>query len=488
MENTDILLIFPRPTDVSPQKNQALSIFFPGEAAAKAGFNVNYWDERYDSWKILEEKAKQAKIFGVSSLSGYMLGRAILILKWLKKHYPDKPTILGGVHATFLPENSLQEPMVDYVVLGEGEERLPALLNAIFSKNGLGTIDGIGYKLDAKIIVQPRIKILDLATQYVSPLSERTAFYFKAAAERNEVILPTSRGCPWASGKRACTFCAVRGQYLGAYRGIPFNLWSKDINAIYALHPFSLIEFQDENSAYFIKHPEYATYLQKKRIKYHLHIRADQLQKEEIVKKLATTGCYRIHIGVEAGTDRVRNEIYNKGEKKEHFYKAAALLAKYGIEGVYTYMVGAPGETMQEIIETLKFSDEIKAIHPKGKSRATIYVLMALPGTDIMNVAQKSKWMIPQTMEEWSKTSAAYNPALPEKINNIHLIAMLHHNWYHKTRQNFPGLWKLLIMPFQALIEIRWKFRFFSYFGEKYFIQKLMEWRSQYSEGRIVAK
>lgn len=488
MKNTDILLIFPKPTDVSPQKNQALSIFFPGEAAAKAGFNVDYWDERYDSWKMLEEKTRQAKVFGISSLSGYMLGRTILILKWCKKHYPDKPTILGGVHATFLPENSLQEQFVDYTVLGEGEERLPALLKAIFSKNNLETIDGIGYKINSKIIIQPRIKILDLNKQYISPISERTARYFKAAAERNEVILPTSRGCPWACGKRACAFCAVREQYLGTYRGVPFNQWANDIDAIYALHPFSLIEFQDENSAYFIKHPEYAKHLRKKGIKYHIHIRADQLQQEETVKKLAATGCYRVHIGVEAGTDRIRNEIYNKGEKKEHFYRAAAFLAKYGIEGVYTYMVGAPGETMREITETLKLSDEIKAIHPKGKSRATIYVLMALPGTDIMKFAKKEKWAIPKNMEEWSKASAAHNPALPEKINNIHLISMLHHNWYHKTRQNFPGFWKLIILPFQGIVEIRWRLQFFSYFWEKYFIQKLMEWRSSHSKGRIMKK
>lgn len=481
---SDILLIFPRPSQTSPQQNPAISIFYPGEAAAKAGYSVEYWDERIDDFEDLKTKVSEAEIIGISSLSGFMLSRTVEILKWCKKHYPKKPTILGGVHATFLSENSLKEPFIDYVVMGEGEERLPKLLDAIFHHEE-PKIDGVGYKKNGRIIVNPRTTLFDFSNNYVSPVSEKTEKYFLAAAKRNEIILPVSRGCPWANNTRACSFCSVRDQYLGSYRHIPFEKWVIDLNRIYKIHPFSLIEMEDENSAHFVNHPEYAEALQKKRIRYHLHMRADQLQNEVSIRRIAETGCHRIHVGVESGNVRVRNEIYKKGENKNHFIRAAELLAKYGIEGVYTYIIGAPTETKTEMMETIKLSDILRAIHPKGKSRSTIYVLMALPGTEIFGYAKENGWTFPQTMEEWSKVSAAYNPVLPKETNNIYLIGGLHHNWYHKTRQNFPGLWVLLIAPFQLLVELRWKLGFFKFFrAEKFIIEKLIFWRSKKSKGQ----
>lgn len=478
---TDILMIFPRPSAGSPQKNTALSIFYPGEAAAKEGFEVEYWDERFDSIGDLYKKASNTKIFGISSLSGYMLGRTIEILKWCKKTHPKKPTILGGVHVTFLPESSLRESFVDYAVLGEGEKRFPQLVKAILSGKGLEEIDGIGFKKDGKIIINERKGVLDLSKDYVSPLSERTERYFKIAAERNEVIMPSTRGCPWASRRGACTFCSVRDQYLGMYRVIPFEHWAKDIDRIYALHPFSFIELEDENSAYLIKSlDKYASHLQKKKIGFHLHLRADQLQDEKVIERLAQAGCTKIHIGVESGNDRVRNDIYNKREEKKCFYVAAKLLAKYGIEGVYTYVIGAPSETHDEMMETLKLSDGLRKLHPRGKSRSTVYVLIALPGTGIFETAKQHGWQIPETMEDWSRASAASNPTLPAEVNNIYFIAGLHHNRYHKTAQNFPGPWRLLIAPFEIMTEIRWQLGFFKFFKiEKKIIEKLIAFRSK---------
>jgi radical SAM superfamily enzyme YgiQ (UPF0313 family) len=483
---SDILMIFPRPSATSPQKNPAISIFYPGESAVQQGFMVDYWDERFDDLADLHKKAKQSRVFGISSLSGFMLGRTIEILKWCKAKYPDKPTILGGVHATFLSENSLQESFVDYVVLGEGEERLPTLLRVIYSGNGLDKIDGVGYKQDNRLIINPRKRVIDLSANYVSPVSERTEKYFQIAAQRNEVILPSSRGCPWANYQKACSFCSVQNQYLGTYRVIPFEKWAEDIDKIYRLHPFSQIELEDENSAYFVRHLEkYAAHLQRKGIKYHLHLRADQLQNEEVVRRLAETGCLRIHTGVESGNDRIRNEVYKKREKIEYFYRAATLLAKYGVEGVYTYMIGAPTETKKEIFQTLRLSDKISHLHQKGKSRSTIYVLMALPGTEIFDRSKKGDWLIPQTTEEWSKVSAASNPTLPAEINNIYFIAGLHHNRFHKTAQNFPRQWRLLIVLFEVLCELRWKLKFFKYFAlEKFLIEKLITWRSKKSIGK----
>lgn len=482
----DILLAYPLPSMSSPQKNPALSIFYPGEATTKQGFTVNYWDERFENIEGFKEKAKKANVIGLSSLSGFQLSRTIKILKWCKENFPQKPTILGGIHATFLPENSLKEFFVDYVVMGEGEERLPRLLKAIYLRRGLEEIDGIGYKKASRIIIQPRTSLVDLQKNYVSPISKRTEKYFKISAERNEVIIQTSRGCPWS--RHTCTFCSVGQQYLYTYRPIPFELWQEDMEKIYSLYPITFIELEDENSLHFVRNiDKYGTYLKNKNIKYQVFLRANQLLDEDLIKKLAETGCLRIHIGVESGNERVRNQILRKGEKLEDFYSVAKLLSKYGIRTIYTYIIGNPTETREEMMETLRVSDEISRIHGRKKSRSTIYILMVLPGTPIFKEAKKWGWSSPRTMEEWSKVSAAYNPDLPGEINNVYYIGGIHHNRYHKTAQNFPGLWRLLILPLEILCEIRWHLRFFKYFRvERFFIEKLLSWRSKKSKGQKV--
>lgn len=545
-----VLMVYPFPSPVSPQKNSALSIIYPGRAAEDAGYEIDFWDARLDTEADLWELIRLTDVVAISSLSGFQLGESMRIAKQAKKLYPKKPVIWGGVHVTFQPIESLRETFVDFVVLGEGEVRFPQLLNAICAGKGFKDIDGIGYKPasagfnltnpqelvvfgikpltekglklqaiagkmkerielydphgaydNGKIYVSRRGLAIDLVTQYVQAVSPKTERLFKSAAERDEVILQVSRGCSWSP--TSCEFCSVGGQYTqfdartekasSVYRHISFESWAKDLEAIYELQPFTFIELEDENSSHFIRDWRYADLLQKLGITYHLHLRSDQLQNEKIIQRLAETGCVRIHIGAESGNQETL-DLMRKHESVQDHYAAARLLSKHGIEGVYTWIIGNPGETVPAIMDTLRISDEIKACHPAGKSRATIYVLMPLPGTVVFERAKREGWPLPEDMASWTEMSAAYNPTLPNWMNNLYFIAGFHHNRYHKTAQNFPGWWRLLILPLEIVIEWRWQKgiktknpTYFSYFDFEYWlITRLLMWRSRHSAGQNV--
>lgn len=542
-----VLMAYPLPSPVSPQKNCALSIIYPGRAAEEWGYEVDFWDERLDSEEELCELMQSADTLALSSLSGFQLGGAMKFAKRFREMHPERPVIWGGVHGTFQPVESLREDFVDFVVIGEGESRFPKLLRAIEADKGFKDIDGIGYKRASRgyasskdedevfavvpltkaglhlreiagrmkqvievrdphgaydngaIYVRRRGLALDLKKEYVSAISPKTARLFRAAAERNEVILQSSRGCTWSP--TSCEFCSVGGQYTqydertkktsSVYRYIPFEIWEKDFRAIYAIQPFTFIELEDENSSQFIKDWRYAAALQELGVTYHLHLRSDQLKHEETIKRLAATGCVRIHIGAESGNQETL-ELMRKHEEVADHYAAATLLAKHGIEGVYTWIIGNPGEKVSSIMDTLRVSDEIRALHPPGQSRATIYVLMPLPGTIAFDRAKKEGWPLPTDMAGWIEMSAAYNPNLPNWMNNLYFIAGFHHNRYHKTAQNFPGWWRLLVLPFELMIEWRWRRgirtsnpAYFSYFSLEYWaITRLLMWRSRHSVGQ----
>lgn len=541
-----IVMIYPLPSPVSPQQNNALSIIYPGRAAEDAGHSVEFWDARHDRkeerlWGLIEN----AEVIGMSSLSGFQLGEAMRIAEECKKRYPEKPIIWGGVHVTFQPLPSLREKFVDFVVIGEGEERFPRLLAAIANSAGFKEINGIGYKRsstgyvasydedkafdevgepitgvrlrpitgpmkemieihdangaydDGTIVIHRRTLTVDLKKRYVRAVSAKTKPLFEAAAKRNEVILQTSRGCGWSN--TSCEFCSVAGQFTqwkdgkssSVYRYIPFDAWSEDLIAIHALHPFTFIELEDENSSYFLKEKRYAGLLQELGVTYHLHLRSDQLQDEKTIAWLAATGCVKIHIGAESGNDMTLATM-RKHELVEDHYKAARMLAKHGIEGIYTWIIGNPGETPAQVMDTLRVSDEIRALHPQGQSRATIYVLMPLPGTVAFDRAKREGWPLPEHMAGWTEMSAAYSPNVPAWMNNLYIIAGFHHNRFHKTAQNFPGWWRLMILPFELVIEKRWQrgiatanpswFKYFSF--EYWCIMKLVQWRSKRSAGQ----
>ncbi|MGC8851467.1 MAG: cobalamin B12-binding domain-containing protein [Candidatus Micrarchaeia archaeon] len=108
----DCLLVFPKASLDSPTKSSCLSIFYPGAMLENKGFEVEYADTRFDSeQKIIDiVKKKNPACVGVSSMTGSQLHFAKRILQQVKECAPEIPTILGGVHASLLPEQSLNEP------------------------------------------------------------------------------------------------------------------------------------------------------------------------------------------------------------------------------------------------------------------------------------------------------------------------------------------------------------------------------------------
>lgn len=386
----DILLAAPLPSPASPQKNEALGLFYVGESARRYGFSVEYWDARHDDEKEFWDKLSRSNTVGFTAITGYQLLRFIDLAEKIKKLAPKLPIILGGAHATLTrAEVNLKDPLVDFVVMGEGELRLPALLRALYLKEGMELVDGIGYKTqDGEIIYQQSRHVPDPKQGHlVRAVSRWTLPYFIEAASRNEMILPTSRGCPWSV--TSCDFCSVGKQYMDSYRSVPFELWQADIMEVHNLMPIRHIELEDENSAVAIrKHEPYLPLLKSIGATCHLHLRSDQLLDSERVKWMAEMGVSRVHIGVESGNERVLNEVMHKNENVGDHFIAARNLAKADIEMVGTYIVANPTETWEEIKDTLQLADDLSKVFPKTKYRATIYVLAALPGTPIFNTIE----------------------------------------------------------------------------------------------------
>ena len=439
-----VLLIYPIPSITSPQKSPPLSILYVGEALKQAkslgksdeDFEVRYFDERYDS----EPDLNWADFVGVSSMTGHQLKGAI---RWLKAaKILGKKTILGGIHATMQLEQCLQEPYIDSIVLGEGE---------------WGILDAINGK---------RIAQHPLRGEHVSPVSPDTLIHFQRSAKTGDTVLLTSRGCLFR-----CGFCYAQKFFSRRWESVDLDRWKQDVLYLKENAGVNKYEHGDDWIGKWDRAKEVISFLSSNNITYKPSIRAHQIN-DEVAKEMSELGIKTVSIGMETGSQRML-ELTQKDITLEQQIQCAKSLAKYNIHPLYYWIVGFPTETSEEINATLDQMDRLAKIH-KNKLTQNIYAYTALPGTPLFDLVDQS--LLPKTMEEWSNYTL--NHTHNALANTLYHIGGLH---FHrgkgdKTDRNFPGLNRLKILPFELLIELRWKFRYFSHFDfERKMIEYLLE-------------
>ena len=111
------------------------------------------------SWDEIRRKIEDSKadVFGISSNFTPYHGEALEIARIIKEWDRRKIVVMGGAHVSCDPDGVLKNPLVDYVILGEGEIRFPLLLEQI-EKGKIGKIeeiDGIGYRVNGEIRISP---------------------------------------------------------------------------------------------------------------------------------------------------------------------------------------------------------------------------------------------------------------------------------------------------------------------------------------------
>ena len=436
---TNVLLIYPIPSIASPQKSPPLSILHVGQALNQHedDYQVRYFDERYDdtldmSWP---------DVVGVSSMTGHQLKGAIKYLKMAKAN--RKRTILGGIHVTMQPEQCLQEDYVDSVVLGAGEWAMPDAING------------------AEIAQRP------LNGDHVSPVGYETLRHFQRSAKTGDTILMSSRGCPFR-----CGFCYTQKFFERKWESVDLIRWQQDVITLKLLAGVGKLEHGDDWIGKWSRAKEIIEFLWDNDIQYRPSMRAHQIT-DEVAYEMASMGIKNISVGMETGNERLL-ELTQKDITRDDQIGCAEALAKYGIHPLYYWIVGFPTETKAEIDETLDQADRMQSIH-KGKVTQNFYAYTALPGTPLFELVDQSK--LPQTMEGWSEYSL--HQTTNKLASNLYHIGGLH---FHKgdgdkTDRNFPGWRRAFIAPFEWLISLRWRLRWFSGFGvEKRAIEKLLEW------------
>ncbi len=297
----------------------------------------------------------------------------------------SKTVIMGGVHASALPEEALTH--VDVVIVGEGEIALLELLLKI-EKGHVPrheVIEGTFIK-NIDDLPLPAWDLIDLQFYIHSPENSANTINFVPRSTPAGTLI-TSRGCPYR-----CTFCynskkRAPVRYHSAQRALEEILILQDRYGVKAL-----FFFDDEFITNKPRLRVICNALSEKgrSLKWACQARSDQLDEETLVM-LKKAGCVMIGLRIESAVQRVL-DLLNKQITVEDHIKAIKLCRKVGMKIYANIIFGTPTETREEMMETLEFIERYDLRY------VSLAVATPFPGTVLWDTARDMN-LLPDSLE-----------------------------------------------------------------------------------------
>lgn len=279
---------------------------------------------------------------------------------WIKQYYSNT-IIVGGIHPTLNPEDTIGTKWIDAVCVGEGEAPLVEFLDAMENGKDQTSIPNIWVKREGDIFKNPCRPLLKDLDEL--PFPDRGIFdYENLDCERRGIgVFMASRGCPYD-----CFYCCNHAikEVVGACGYVRFRSVDnvlREIRQVVDAHPFiTFVHFDDDilpiRKKWFEDFSE--RYSREIGLPFECNIRAN-LVNEGTIKLLHQAGCSKLRLGIESGNSFIRDKILNRNLSQESLIGASRLCKSAGI-GLYTFnMVGLPSEDMAARLETIKFNVEI---------------------------------------------------------------------------------------------------------------------------------
>jgi len=387
------------------------------------GVDVRIFDGEVDLWSQ-EELAMailewQPHFVGLTSTTADIC-LALSVCERIKMADSAIVTILGGPHASAVPEDVARHAFVDYVVAGDGEYPLDIVINRESNGALSGLIAGqLSNDLFAEAetahfpgkIIRGKLKSLLRQPMPAHDMLDYRKYHFTDPIRGRgpAASIMSSRGCPYD-----CTFCFHDRRwrtrtveqfieeiaYLAEHKGIKFFYVYDDTftrNKKRALRILSAIGRLNAEDLHF-----------------QCLTRGDMID-EELVDAFANARFVRVSFGVESGSDRILR-LAGKRIRKKDYRKSIRMLRQAGILTRASLILGHPFETEAEVQETIAFATELELIH------ANFNIMTPYPGTAVYEMAKRNQG-ISFAREQYAKDWTMYRRWGKALIRTEHLGA-----------------------------------------------------------------
>ena len=335
----------------------------------KNGYDVFVTDRAlYADEKALHDYVLDLKpdVLGLSVIS-MDYDAAIDFLEFVKENLSTCKIIVGGPHATALPELVAKNKNVDLVSIGESENTILEIMDAIKSNGSYQNIKGVAFRNKNSgqvIFTEKRCPIADLNT---IPIPDRSFLpmkeYFSNAPDMPmpfpATSLIASRGC-----YGNCMYCQPLGRKLfgASIRRRSPAVVVDEIEYLLNNYPIKSLWFVDDEPTWNGEDwmAEICNLIHKRNLKFswYASARVDQIS-DKLLSDMKKAGCVCFSFGVESGSERIL-KIMRKGYHPRKIKEAMDLCRKHKMVSRAQLMVGTPGETRETLDETLQMVKDAK--------------------------------------------------------------------------------------------------------------------------------
>ena len=371
----------------------------------QAGYEV-VWDDaiaekkRFDAW-LEEFKHSDIDLIAIESKTP-VVRRHWKIVNRLKEVRPNVVTVLMGDHVTGLPEESMENSHVDYVITGGNYDL--SLLNLVKHIRGDEPLDSGVYYRDGSV-VKSSGHFKQKGNLRQIPMLDRdlTRWWLYAHHNGNYKYLPgtytmAGRDCWWRKDG-GCTFCSWTTIFPKFQVMAPEQLL-EEVDML--IHKYGVKEIFDDTGTF-----PGGAFLQKfcegminrgyhKKLKFGCNMKPGALNQEQY-DLMGKAGFRFILYGVESGNDSTLERL-NKGNTVQDIRDAMRMAKQAGLEPHVTCMVGYPWETPEQAQATI---DLCKDLFRRGwidTLQATITI--PYPGTQLFKECQENGWLL---HEDWDR-------------------------------------------------------------------------------------
>lgn len=366
-----ILLLTPAPPLKSPWgmagKLPPLGLAYVAAALEKNGHQVEIFDNYLLQRPIQEVKSELKKrapeIVGITCNS-LNYERCLEMAKAVKEALPSCKVVVGGPHPSYMPQTILHHQEIDYVVIGEGEQAMVNLVAAIMKDQPdklIARIPGVACRIDGEMLKTAPEFISDLDTvpfpaRHLLPMRmyDRALPYLSVKPVDTMSI---HRGCPYN-----CAYCETRELWGTTCRAFSPQRVIDELKHMTETYGSKGIYFVGDNFTINKKRTAELCRLMRENkleLKWTCETRADLVTKELLVD-MKSTGCETIFFGVESGSPRIQQKLAKDIDLQE-VKRTFELCKEVGIQTATSFMLGIPGETVEDMNATFNYAKTLHA-------------------------------------------------------------------------------------------------------------------------------